>query len=160
LRARMRLMERLLKLNPDHPESHFGVSDAAHNAGLWDEARAHAAVAEKKFSNSGAPPARLYRLLASIEEDEKGDRDAAGRWLMRAGDAALDHRWICSSCGAGFVAWTALCPQCQSFDCLHWDTPELISVISDHSGTDGAQNGVDDNSIKLSKPSFKTGDED
>ncbi|MBT3792243.1 MAG: heme biosynthesis protein HemY [Rhodospirillales bacterium] len=160
LRARLRLMERLLKLNPDHPESHFGVANAAHNAGLWDEARAHAAAAEKHFLNSGTPPARLYRLLASIEEDEKGDRDAAGRWLMRAGDAALDHRWICSSCGAGFVAWTAPCPQCQSFDCLHWDTPESVSVISDISGTDGAHIGVDDNSIKLTKPSFKGGDED
>lgn len=74
--------EKLVSINPDYPESHLALGEAALAADLWGEARTHLV---KAVDMEESPKA--FRLLAELEEAEHGDRDAARKWLHRAAEA-------------------------------------------------------------------------
>ena len=129
---RARRFERLHGLNPEHPESHLAMAQAALDAELWGAARRHLeAVAGTR------PSQRVFRLLASVEEragapggDKGGDDDgrrgvseAVRGWLLRAASAAPDSTWLCDTCGAASAEWNARCAACGGFDILDWKTP-------------------------------------
>ena len=131
--ARVRGLERLVAMHPDHPESHLARAEAALDARLWGEARGHLDKVAQHYEgpeSRGKLPARLYRLHARLEEEANGDSAAAAKYLSLAGEAAPDERWICGECGQGFATWSAICPQCQSFDSLAWGRPDAIAVIA------------------------------
>jgi HemY protein len=135
--ARAQGVRRLADIHPLYPESHLAMAEASLDAKLWGEARSYLAKAERYFEEAegaGGPPARLYRLLARVEEEEKGDAAQAARWLALAGEAAADPRWLCSECGHGFATWHPCCPGCQGFDTLAWGRPEPLSQIAAVSG--------------------------
>ena len=116
--ARVKRFQRLFSFRPDHPESHMALAETALAARLWGEARKHLnAVASK------ATTARVCRLMAELEESERGDTEASRKWLERATAAAPDEAWVCSDCGAVAGAWTALCGNCGSFGSLAWQAP-------------------------------------
>src|SRR5690606_28646640 len=69
---------------------------------------------------AGEPSARLCRLMARLEEAERGDAAAARRWLMQAAEAAPDPAWTCAQCGTPAPEWRARCGQCGAFDSLRW----------------------------------------
>src|SRR5262249_39755268 len=62
----------------------------------------------------------LCRLMARLEEGERGDLVAARRWLMAATDAPPDPVWVCSHCSTAAAEWTARCSHCGEFDSLSW----------------------------------------
>lgn len=127
---RVRLAERLLARAAGSAVGEMAVAEAALAARLWGKARGHLDRAEARFAEGpGRAPAGLYRLRARVEEDERGDAQAAARWLMKAGEAAPDPRWLCGACGAQSPAWTALCPACQGFDTIEWRSPEGTAVL-------------------------------
>jgi HemY protein len=135
--ARAQGIRRLLDIRPGHPEGHMGLAEAALAAKLWGEARSHLDQAREHYDSSEVdedPPARLYRLYARSEEEEKGDTAAAARWLGLAAEAGPDGRWLCAGCGHGFAAWAPSCPGCQSFDTLDWGRPEPITRIAAGAG--------------------------
>jgi len=112
---RVRRAERLAATLPDHPESRLAVAEAALAAELWGEARRQLdAVVETQ------PSSRAYRLLAELEEREKGDADAARDWLMKATDAPAGERWVCERCATPSDDWAAFCPSCGAWDSLAW----------------------------------------
>lgn len=116
--ARARRFEKLAAFNPEHRESRLAVAEAALAAGLWGEARGQLArVAE---SERAAPSARLCRMMARLEEGERGDAAAAWRWLMQASEASGDPAWTCEQCGTPAAEWQARCGRCGSFDSLAW----------------------------------------
>ena len=116
--ARVKKFQRLFSFRPDHPESHMAVAQVALSARLWGEARKHLnAVAAKTVT------ARVCRLMAELEESEKGNMEASREWLARATTAAPDEAWVCSDCGAIAGSWTALCGNCGSFGSLAWQAP-------------------------------------
>jgi HemY protein len=116
---RMKQIERLAALNPDHAESKLALARAALDAELWGEARRHAAAAHSTGDDT-APP-RICRLMAEIEEREHGDHAAAHVWLARASSSAVpDPAWVCDSCGGAAAEWTTLCPSCRGFAALAW----------------------------------------
>ena len=116
--ARVKRFQRLFSFRPDHPESHMALAEAALVGRLWGEARKHLnAVAGK------AATARVCRLMAELEESEKGDMEASRKWLGKATTAAPDEAWVCNDCGAVAGAWTALCGNCGSFGSLAWQAP-------------------------------------
>ena len=51
---------------------------------------------------------------------EKGDATSAHAWLARAARARRDAEWRCRHCGASHREWSAVCPDCSSFDTLIW----------------------------------------
>ncbi len=76
--------ESLLARNREHPESHLALAETALDAQLWGTARHHLEIA----AGHGTSP-RVCRLMARLEEEERGDLEAARTWLARAvGDEA------------------------------------------------------------------------
>ena len=73
--------ERLLSLNPNHPESHIALAEAALDAELWGEARSHL---EGLANNDDQPEPRVCRLMAQLEESEHADLEKARYWLAKA----------------------------------------------------------------------------
>ncbi len=131
--ARAQGLRRLLKIRPGHPEAHLAMAETALAAKLWGEARSHLDHARQYYDRTEPtedPPARLYRLYAQSEEEENDDTAAAARWLVLAGEAAADGRWLCADCGHGYASWAPSCPGCQSFDTLYWGRPEPIARIA------------------------------
>ena len=114
--ARVKAFERLHALRPDHVDSHIALAEAALAAKLWGEARNHLESAAAE----GTPP-RLCRLMARLEEAEKGDAVAARAWLDRA--TGLDDTWHCGECGALTDRWCAVCGHCGAFGSLDWGPP-------------------------------------
>lgn len=121
--AAAREVQRLVEAQPAHPESRYALARALAAAKLWGEARR----ALEGFGDN--PPARACRLMADIEESERGDMGESRRWLMRANVAEPDPAWVCDACGAAAEDWRAVCPKCGMFDALHWRTPAKIAAL-------------------------------
>lgn len=115
---RVKRVERLHRLQPDHPESLTALAEAELAAKLWGAARGHLLKVERK-----APTRRIYHLLADLEQAEHGDTAAARAWLAKASDSPPDPTWVCGQCGTTAIAWTALCGACGAFDTLAWRSP-------------------------------------
>ncbi len=142
---RVHRIERLASFNPNHPESCVALAEAALEAELWGKARAHL-----EFEAGHAPPARVCRLMADLEEAENDDLEAAREWLLRAATAAPDPSWKCASCGAAWLHWSPICGKCESLGTLDWGTPERAraavattiiapdAAITDQSGEGGS----------------------
>jgi HemY protein len=129
--ARVRAAERLAKARPEDALSHVTVAEAALDAQLWGEARSRLALALAGAEAAGeAPSARVCRLMARLEEEDRRDHATAHTWLARLGDAPPEARWLCRDCGAGFAAWSALCPDCRAFASLEWKVPEGVTLLT------------------------------
>lgn len=77
--AQVRRFEKLLSLNPGDPESHLALAEVSLKAKLWGEARNHLS---KVITDDPEP--RICRLMATLEEAEHGDLEAAKSWLTKA----------------------------------------------------------------------------
>jgi HemY protein len=115
---RARRFERLGELNRSTRDARLELADVAMAARLWGEARRHLEVAVEL-----GPTARAYRMLAELEEEERGDPEAPPRWLRKAAEAAPDPAWVCERCGAAHPSWSAKCEGCGSFASLVWRQP-------------------------------------
>ncbi len=122
---RVRRFERLLSFNPDSPESHIALAEAALAAKLWGEARNHLTRAA-----GDDPSARVCRLMADLEEREKGDAAAIRAWLLRASAASPDPAWICGDCGSVWDSWSPVCAQCGALGSQHWGPPARARATS------------------------------
>ncbi|MDA8233058.1 MAG: tetratricopeptide repeat protein [Magnetospirillum sp.] len=116
--ARVKRMERLMRANPQAPESHVALAEAALAAKLWGQARTHLEAAAKTH-----PSVRIYTLLARIEREERGDEAAAQAWQAKAATAPADPTWVCAACGARTESWSVGCPTCGAIDRLVWHSP-------------------------------------
>jgi len=116
---RVKLTEKLIADNPDHPDSRLALGVALLEAKLWGAARTHleAAAAED-------PPARICQAMARLEEQEGGDPAAARAWLLRTGTAEPDPAWVCSGCGAASPDWAPLCGRCRAIGSFDWRPPD------------------------------------
>ena len=126
--ARVKRFEKLLNLRPDHLESHAAFAEVAVEAKLWGTARGHLEKALGDISGGDAP-ARIFRMMAALEEAEHDDKEAAEAWLMRAGTAKPDEVWLCRDCHTQSLAWTPMCQRCQAFDTLEWLSPSPIGAF-------------------------------
>lgn len=116
--ARVKRVEALHRRNPDSAESLTALGEIELAAQLWGSARSHLLQAEAR-----APTRRVYRLLADLEQSERGDIVAGRNWLAKASAAEPDPAWTCTECGAVSPHWSALCGHCQAFDTLTWQAP-------------------------------------
>ena len=121
-------MARLAALNPEHRESHLALAEANLEAGLWGEARRHLGQLIT-LAGEDPPRAQVCRVMARLEEAERGDAAAARRWLERAAAAPPDPAWVCDRCGAVAARWSANCGSCQSFDALDWRRPRRVGAL-------------------------------
>jgi HemY protein len=119
--AQVKRFQTLVGMAPEAPEGHLALAEIAMRARLWGEARKHLTKVADRPEGPGSR--RAFRMLAELEEAERGDRDAARRWLARAAEADPDPAWICSACGSHADRWSARCAACGSFDTLSWQVP-------------------------------------
>ncbi|MGE5145218.1 MAG: heme biosynthesis protein HemY [Candidatus Eiseniibacteriota bacterium] len=130
---RLKHMETLAALAPDHRESHIAVARAALDAKLWGQARKHLKAAMDQGLTSGTA-----RLMAELEEAEHQDGAAARLWLARAAEAEADPGWLCTECGAQADAWTARCGYCGAFDALDWKSPPRVAALAPAAAAEAA----------------------
>lgn len=120
-------VEKLIRANPDHPESRIASAAVALEAKLWGEARQNLEVLVKETAElGGGLSARVCRMMAELEEHEHGDEAHAREWLVRASMADPDPAWVCDDCGHVRAEWSAHCPKCQGIDTQSWRTPPSV----------------------------------
>jgi len=120
-------MERLVKLAPEHVESHLALARAAMAAKLWGAARGQLVAATAAEQD---PPARAWRMLADLERQEHHDEGAERRALDRAANARPDEAWTCRACNARAAEWSPICGSCDAFDSLDWTSPASVGALA------------------------------
>lgn len=112
---RVKRLDKLVKANPDAPDGHIALAEAALAAKLWGLARTHLdrALAQR-------PTGGLYVLYARLEREELGDERAAAAWLAKSATAPAEPAWHCTTCGKPADLWSVTCPQCGAVDSLEW----------------------------------------
>jgi HemY protein len=162
--ARAHRFEALAAKAPQHRESRLALAETAIAAERWAPARAalEAVVAqEPAVGGSGARSARVCRLMAALEEGEKGDSIAARRWLAAATAGAPDPIWVCEACGTAHADWQARCPHCGGFDSIGWRAsppPPVRAIAAPAAGSASlpaarrAPAGTTDGVLTLDKP--------
>ncbi|MDC0033556.1 heme biosynthesis protein HemY [Alphaproteobacteria bacterium] len=135
--------EKLLHLNRDHPESHIALAGTLLKAKIWGAARTHLNLASVE-----APPARICRLMAELEESEHGDMEAVRAWLLRATFADPDPAWICSDCGTAADSWVPTCSRCGTLGSLDWKHPERVESLKASGSSLKPQPNVRSDSVK------------
>ncbi len=145
---RVRVAEKLVKLNPDHIESLMAQARASLDARLWGEARQ---ALEKIMDGGERPPresgGRACRMMAELEESENGDSGLAREWFFRASEAAADPAWVCDHCGNTVGEWSVVCGKCESFDSFGWRTP--VSILGLPEADTGVPSGAEDDIPEL-----------
>lgn len=121
---RVKRYQRLLSFRPDHPEGHIALAEAALDAELWGEARAHLGQAADRRLTP-----RICRMLADLEEAEHANTAESRKWLERAAAAEPDSAWVCDSCGDVSAAWSARCAACGAFDSIGWRPPPRSAAV-------------------------------
>ena len=121
---RVKRYEKLLTFNPDHPESHIALAEAALEAELWGEARNHL---EKAAGDD--PSARVCRMMADLEERSGENPENARSWLLRASASPPDPAWICGECGAAWDDWSPVCGECGALGSQTWTPPARARAL-------------------------------
>ncbi|MBT4488490.1 MAG: tetratricopeptide repeat protein, partial [Rhodospirillaceae bacterium] len=121
---RLDAVQKLVAEMADDPESRRAVARAALEAGEYDQARV-----QLKALMEQAPSANAARLIADLEEAERGDGAAARQWLRQAASLPVDATWVCQDCGRQNGAWAAHCPDCGSFDAFVWRIPPGAGAV-------------------------------
>lgn len=112
---RVKRLARLVEANPNAPDGHLALAEAALAAKLWGQARTHleTALAQR-------PTLRLLTLLARLERDERKDEAAARAWMAKAGEAGPEPTWHCAACGHAAADYSVSCPACHAAGRLEW----------------------------------------
>jgi HemY protein len=122
---RMKWVEKLVQPVAEHPESRLALAEAMLKARLWGLARSELEAAEKL-----RPGARVYRLMAELEESEHGDAEKAREWLIKASGAPPEPLWVCAECGSLGGEWRMYCPNCEAVDSLRWREPPAVQRLA------------------------------
>jgi len=121
---RLKTLEKLERLAPEHATTHLVMAKASLDARLWGEARRHLKAASADGLTAG-----ICRLMAAVEEAEHGATDTARAWYNRVSEAEPDPGWVCANCGAVADEWSATCANCGVFNRIDWRTPPRVSVL-------------------------------
>ncbi len=78
-----RRAETLVQSNPDDPESRLALAEASLGAELWGRARNRLSGLTSEL-HTPSVRARAARLMAELENGERGDAEAVARWLREA----------------------------------------------------------------------------
>ncbi len=121
---RLEAVRTLIAETEEAPESRKALAQAALEAGEYDDARI-----QLKSLMDTAPSAQVARLIADLEEAERGDGAAARQWLRQAANLPADPTWVCNDCGRQNGDWAPHCPDCGSFDAFAWRAPAVAGSV-------------------------------
>lgn len=120
---RLKRFQSLCRTNPDALQSRITLGEAALNARSYAEAETVLEGALK-----GEPTARVYHLLAQLEQARGGSPKKANAWRERAADARPDHAWVDRATGTTQEAWAPFGPV-GDFDGLEWTVPSAVAKL-------------------------------
>ncbi len=136
--ARLKRVRKLVKANPEHRESRRLLAEAALAAEEYDLARQQLELAG--IGDAAAEQALdgdFFRLMAELEERERGDALMARKWLMKAAQAPQPSRWRCRECGSDYDDWQPLCDRCGALASITWPGHAPLAVAPLQAGRDG-----------------------
>jgi HemY protein len=112
---RVKRLQKLVEINPNSPDAHLTLAEAALDAKLWGQARTHLdkALAQR-------PTLAVLTLLARLEREDRHDEAAAMAWLAKAGAMGPEPAWICGQCGGTAPLFSVVCPTCKTAGRMEW----------------------------------------
>lgn len=113
IEKRIKRIEKLMTINPDHYESHLAMAKICLKSGSLSKARNHL-----KIALSAAETSAICKMMADLERQEGSDTDIISNWLKRAQHAPSDDIFFCNECGYKDHFWHANCPDCSAFDSM------------------------------------------
>lgn len=120
---RLKRMLALESIQPQHPETHLAIAEAALDDRQWELARTHLNAAQEKQESP-----KLCRLMARLEMEQYANEERAAFWRKRAQHLHFAPRWECGDCKAVLAEWHLHCPECHGFDCVSWSEEALKFV--------------------------------
>lgn len=62
--------------------------------------------------------------MAEVEEAENPHaNNKAHEWREQAETAPNDPSWVCDNCHTTTPTWQPICPSCEAFDKIAWQSP-------------------------------------
>lgn len=110
-----RWMEWVAEFHPQSHEAVLAIAEVAIEHGMWGEAKAALARAEKIRSSRD-----LYLLWVRLEEETGKNPDVIRQWLDRAAKASSGPQWICSKTHRVYNDWVAIVEPEGFFNTLEW----------------------------------------
>ncbi|MDB5478931.1 MAG: hypothetical protein JWM96_1426, partial [Alphaproteobacteria bacterium] len=98
-------------------DSAMALARASYTAQLWGVARQ---LAQKAIDYR--PDRAAFRLMADIEQADRGEPKKIRAWLDKAGDAPPEPQWQCLVTAEIFQSWQVLNRQ-SDFNTIEWQTP-------------------------------------
>jgi HemY protein len=141
---RLEAVQKLVAETEDSAESRMAVAAAALEAGEYDLARVRL-----KALMEQAPSAKVARLIADLEEAERGDGAQARQWLRQAASLPADATWVCGDCGRQNSEWAAHCPDCGNFDSFTWRAPSASGAVLPYAAGQLAQVEPDEEPVDV-----------
>ena len=123
--ARIKRFDKLVKINPDHPET--AMLKAELNIAAEDFPAARRALGDLIET---APDARSLTIMAAIERGEGASDAVVKGWLARALSAPRGPQWVCEACNHIHAEWEPVCGNCASFDTLSWKSPPQSAIAT------------------------------
>ena len=111
----------LIALNKENAESHIACAKKAIDLQLWYLAR----ESLEKAQHLSPPTARIFRLLAIVEQNAGLNDQALDKVMQRAGQALPDKTWTCQETGLVYQEWNAIADPHGSFNTIIWDRPVI-----------------------------------
>ncbi len=142
--ARLEAVQKLVAETQEHPESRMAVAAAALQAGEYDQARVRL-----KALMEQAPTAKVARLIADLEEAERGDGAQARQWLRQAAALPADAIWVCTDCGRQNGDWAAHCPDCGNFDRFTWRAPSGAGAVLPYAAGGEVSEAVEEDAVEV-----------
>lgn len=116
-----RWMEWVAEFHPESHEAVLAIAQTAIDHGMWGEAKAALARAEKI-----RPSRNLYLLWVRLEEETGKNPEVIRQWLDRSSKAPVGPQWICSKTYRVFAHWVAIVEPEGFFNTLEWrDAPHI-----------------------------------
>ncbi len=119
---RLRWQEKLVAIHPQNPDAQISAAMVAIEDGLWGEARAHLAEAEK-----ARPSAQIFRLRSRLEEVSTHDQKRAKELLEMASEAPADPVWYCKLTGIVYHEWSPIALPHGGFNTIVWGHPVVVA---------------------------------
>lgn len=127
---RFKRFRKLVKSQPDHPETKMLLTEL--HIGAEDFPEARKALGDLPEEN---PTARVLTLMAAVEKGSGADDRTVRGWLAKAVAANRGPQWVCDKCHNIHSEWVPVCDNCGSFDTLDWKEPPA--------GSGGAATGAE-----------------
>ncbi|MCH2038028.1 MAG: hypothetical protein MK137_05500 [Rickettsiales bacterium] len=126
---RLKKVEKLMSMNPDHYESHILMARVAIDVSNFSVARNHLkSVLNKKET------VNICKMMIELEEKDTSNTvnkdEVIKKWQGRQVNAVEEDSWKCHKCGYTTTTWGISCNHCGEFDSLEWQGNNMVLVES------------------------------